>query len=183
MKMPFLPSLRKGASLLDLFKSFPETSAPLIEFHEVLLRGPSPFTESERELIAAFVSGLNRCRYCLGVHAATAELLGTPRDAVASAIGDISAAPIDDKMKPVLRYAQKLTQRPDSVTQADANAIFAAGWDETAFYHVVAVTALFNFMNRLVEGMGIELDPDYVKPASERLAKSGYLPLIEMMKR
>ena len=51
--MPFLPSLRKGASLLDLFKAFPETSIPLIQFHEALLRRPSPFTEGERELIAA----------------------------------------------------------------------------------------------------------------------------------
>jgi 3-mercaptopyruvate sulfurtransferase SseA len=50
------------------------------------------------------------------------------------------------------------------------------GWDDTALYHTVAVTALFNFMNRLVERMGIELDPSYVKPASERLAKRGYLP-------
>jgi hypothetical protein len=44
--MPFLPSLPKGASLLNLFKAFPETSKPLIEFHEVLLRGSSPFTEA-----------------------------------------------------------------------------------------------------------------------------------------
>lgn len=42
---------------------------------------------------------------------------------------------------------------------------------------------LFNFMNRLVEGMGIELDRNYVNPASERLAGRGYLPLIEMLKR
>src|SRR5262249_19971966 len=38
MIMPFLPSLPKGASLLDLFKAFPETSIPLIQFHEALLR-------------------------------------------------------------------------------------------------------------------------------------------------
>jgi len=57
--MPFLPSLPKGASLLSVFKSFPQPSKPLIEFHEVLLRGPSPFTEGERELIAAYVLGLN----------------------------------------------------------------------------------------------------------------------------
>ena len=181
--MTFLPSLRKGASLLDLFKAFPQTSEPLMQFHEVLLRGPSPFTEGERELVAAYVSGLNHCRYCHGVHVATAELLGAPKNSVASAVENIDTAPIDEKMKPVLRYARKLTQQPNRVTQADADAIFAAGWDETALFHTVAVTALFNFMNRLVEGTGIELDASYVKPASERLAKSGYLPLIEMMKR
>jgi hypothetical protein len=69
------------------------------------------------------------------------------------------------------------------MTQADADAIFAAGWQEDALYYTVAVTALFNFMNRLVEGMGIELDPAYVKPASERLANRGYLPLIGMLSK
>ena len=95
--MPFLPSLRKGASLLDLFKAFPQASAPLIQFHEVLLRGPSPFTGGERELIAAYVSGLNHCRYCHGVHVATAELLGMPQASLVSALEDIEAAPIENK--------------------------------------------------------------------------------------
>ncbi len=181
--MPFLPSLPKAASLLNLFKAFPETSKPLIEFHEVLMRGPSPFSEAERELIAAYVSGLNECRYCHGVHAATAELLGVSRQAIDSAIDDLDVAAISERMKPILRYAKRLTQQANSVEQADADAIFEAGWDETALYHTVAVTALFNFMNRLVEGTGIELNPAYVKPASERLAGKGYLPLIEMMLR
>lgn len=181
--MPFLPSLRAGSSLLDVFKAFPETSKPLIEFHEALLRGPSPFTAAERELIAAYVSGLNRCRYCHGVHTATAERLGVPKGSVERLVERIDAAPVPDKMKPVLRYAQKLTRQPDGVTKADADAVLAAGWDETALYHTVAVTALFNFMNRLVEGLGIELDPAYVKPTSQRLADRGYLPLIEMLGR
>jgi uncharacterized peroxidase-related enzyme len=179
--MPFLSSLRKGATLLDLFKAFPQTSIPLLQFHEVLLRGPSPFTEGERELIAAYVSSLKQCRYCKGVHTATAELLGMAPDWVGNT-SDFEAVPIKEKMKPVLQYARKLTQQPSRVSQADADAIFAAGWDETALYHTVAVTALFNFMNRLVEGVGITLDPSYIKPASERLAKGGYLPLIEMLK-
>lgn len=180
--MPFLPSLRKGASLLDLFKAYPETSEPLIQFHEALLRRPSPFTEGERELIAAYVSGLNHCRYCHGVHAATAEILGTAQTAIVGALDDINSSPVSEKMKPVLRYAQKLTVKPSSLTQADADEIFAAGWPNDALYYTVAVTALFNFMNRLVEGMGIELEPSYIKPASERLARGGYLPLLEMMK-
>jgi len=181
--MPFLPSLRAGSSLLDVFKTFPESSEPLIEFHEILLRGPSPFTEAERETIAAYVSGLNHCRYCHGVHTATAERLGVPAGAVQQLVEGVDMAPVAEKMKPILRYAEKLTRRPDGVTKADADAIFAVGWDETALYRTVAVTALFNFMNRLVEGLGIELDPAYVKPASQRLAERGYRPLIDMLRR
>jgi len=176
--MPNLPSLRRGATLLDLFRLFPETSKPLIEFHEVLLRGPSPFSEGERELIAAYVSGLNQCSYCQGVHAATAELLGISGSAIQQLGWSLDAVP--EKMQPVLRLVRRLTHQPSSITKIDAGAVLAAGWDETALYHAVAVTALFNFMNRLVEGAGIELDPAYVKPVSERLAKRGYSPLVAM---
>jgi alkylhydroperoxidase family enzyme len=84
-------------------------------------------------------------------------------------------------MRPVLSYARKLTRAPDSLTPGDAEAVLAEGWGETALYHTVAVTSLFNYMNRLVEGLGIELDPAYVEPASKRLAERGYLPLIDLM--
>jgi uncharacterized peroxidase-related enzyme len=181
--MPFLTSLQAGSSLIDVFKSFPETCQPLIEFHEVLLRGPSPFTEAERELIAAYVSGLNHCRYCHGVHTATAERLGIAEGLVQALLQDPLRAPVGEKMRPVLEYARKLTHDAASVTRADAEAVRAAGWDDTALYHTVAVTALFNFMNRLVEGLGIELETAYVTTASQRLAERGYLPLIEMMSR
>jgi uncharacterized peroxidase-related enzyme len=181
--MPHLRSLRAGASLIDVFKAFPQTSAPLIEFHEALLRGPSPFTASERELIAAYVSGVNRCEYCHGVHTATAERMGVEAGLLARIVRDGELSDVAPKLRPVLALARKLTLVPESVTEADADALAAAGWDDAALYYTVAVTALFNFMNRLVEGLGIELEPSYIAPAAERLAERGYLPLLEMMKR
>jgi uncharacterized peroxidase-related enzyme len=180
--VPYLGSLRAGASLIDVFKAFPATSTPLIEFHEVLLRGPSPFTAAERELIAAYVSGLNRCKFCHGVHTATAERMGVEAGLLPRIVRDGGFDGVATKLQPVLALARKLTLAPDSVTKADADAMFAAGWDDAALYYAVAVTALFNFMNRLVEGLGIELDPSYVGPAAERLSEHGYLPLLEMMK-
>jgi uncharacterized peroxidase-related enzyme len=180
--MPHLRSLRSGASLIDVFKTFPETSAPLIEFHEALLRGPSPFTAAERELIAAYVSGLNGCGYCHGVHAATAERMGVAVGLPHRIVRDAELADVAPKLRPVLALARKLTLSPASVTKADADAVAAAGWDDAALYQAVAVTALFNLMNRLVEGLGIELDPAYVAPASQRLAERGYRPLLEALK-
>ena len=43
-----------------------------------VMRGSSEWSAGERELLAAFVSRLNRCRFCIGIHEATAEqLLGS----------------------------------------------------------------------------------------------------------
>jgi len=181
--MVHLPSMPHDATLLDVFSMFPETNEPLIAFHEVLLRGPSPFTEGERELIAAYVSGLNGCRYCHSVHTATAERLGIEPGAIASLLEGDDAAPIPPNMWPVLNLAKRLTERANGVTQFDVEAVFFAGWSETAFYHLVAVVALFNYMNRLVEGLGIELNPAYAQTAAKRLAGRGYQPLIEMMRK
>ncbi|HEY7672543.1 MAG TPA: carboxymuconolactone decarboxylase family protein, partial [Gammaproteobacteria bacterium] len=118
----------------------PETSTPLIEFHEVLLRGPSPFTATERELIAAYVSGLNRCDYCHGVHTATAERMGVEAGLLPRIVKDGDLDGAGAKLRPILTLARKLTLAPDSVTKADADAVFAAGWDDTALYHAIAVS-------------------------------------------
>jgi uncharacterized peroxidase-related enzyme len=179
--MAYLPNLPEKATLLEVFRMFPQTNRPLLEFHEALLRGPSSFTEAERELIAAYVSGLNGCRYCHGVHTATAERLGVPQGAISALLAGDPKADIPAKMRPVLELAAKLTERADGLTKSDVDAVFAAGWDGQAYYHLVATVALFNYMNRLVEGLGIELDNAYVGGAAQRLADRGYLPLIDML--
>ena len=62
-----------GIRSLALFR--PETGKPLYELAQILLRGPSPLTEAERELIAAYVSYRNDCMFCWSSHAAAARCL------------------------------------------------------------------------------------------------------------
>ena len=73
-------------------------------------------TAAERELMAAYVSGLNGCGYCHGVHAATAEAFGLPAGLLAAVLADLDSAPVDDRMKPVLRYLATLTRTPGEST-------------------------------------------------------------------
>ena len=179
--MAYLQSLPERAVLRDVFAAFPRTSRPLLDYHQELLRGPSPFSVAERELIAAYVSGLNACEYCHGVHGvhtATAQAFGVDEGLVAALLDDVDAAPVNARMKPVLRYVGKLTRTPSRMTPADAEAVLAAGWDERALHDAVSVCALFNFMNRLVEGLGIEAGEDYFRVAAERLAGQGYAGLL-----
>lgn len=179
--MSYLKSLPPDAALLDLFKLYPETAIPLIQFHEVLLRGPSPLSVAERELIAAYVSGLNACNYCHGIHEATAKAFGIPEGLMVQLIEDIDCAPVDDKMKPVLHYVRKLTLSPSKMIRADADAVFAAGWEDKALHDAVAVCALFNCMNRMVEGHGIEANPDYYSESANRLHDGGYGGLLALL--
>jgi len=179
--MSYLKQLPSGSKLLDVFKGYPRQFLPLIEYHQRLLREDSPFSVAERELIAAYVSALNACRYCAGVHAATARRFGVDESLLGGLIQDLSSAAVPERMKPVFRYVRKLTETPARITDADAAAFFAAGWDDRAFHDAVAICALFNCMNRMVEGFGITAGEDYFEVSSERLASAGGYSVLARM--
>jgi uncharacterized peroxidase-related enzyme len=179
--MSYLKSLPSETTLLQVFQAYPGPARHLLAFHELLLRGESPFTPGEREMIAAYVSGLNSCDYCHGIHTITAEAFGVPEGVLAAAVADLDSAPVDEKLKPVLAYAGKLTRTPARMTDADAEAVFAAGWDERALHDAVLVCALFNFMNRMVEGLGIRADQAYATTSGERLREAGYAGLATLL--
>ena len=107
--MPKLPSLPDDARLLHVFQRYPATSRPLLEYHQILLRGPSPLSVAERELIAAYVSGLNQCHYCHGVHSATAQAFGVPEGTLADLLERVEGARVDARLTPILHYVHKLT--------------------------------------------------------------------------
>src|SRR6266852_2500296 len=71
-RMPHIALNSDEPGIRGLLRFRPETGRPLSELAEVLLRGPSTLTRGERELIAAYVSGLNGCRYCSASHSACA---------------------------------------------------------------------------------------------------------------
>jgi uncharacterized peroxidase-related enzyme len=179
--MSFLRSVRPEAGLLQIFQAFPETARPLLEYHEVLLRGESPFSAAERELIAAYVSDLNKCNYCRAVHSQTAVALGIQADAISKIFSASDPEQIDMRMRPVLTFVRKLTLSPGEVTAAEVEEIFAAGWDDRALHDTVAICGLFNLMNRLVNGLGIEASEPYTKLAAQRLAEKGYAALVDLL--
>lgn len=168
--MPYLPSLPDDARVMDVMKAYPESSAPLIDYQQVVLRGPSELSAGERELIAAYVSGVNACHYCHGVHGAVAARFGIEEGLLAALLADVDTAPVRDELKPIFRYVRKLTETPSRMTQADADAVLAAGWTEKTLYDAVSVCALFNLMNRLVEGTGLTGDEAYFAAAADRLS-------------
>lgn len=179
--MTYLPSLPADAKLLDVFRAYPGAAGPLLDYHQVLLRGPSPLSVAERELIAGYVSGLNACGYCHGVHTATAEAFGVAAGVLSALLDDVETAPVDERVKPLLRYVGKLTRTPSRMTPDDAKAVLAAGWTEQALHDAVSVCALFNLMNRLVDGLGITADAGYFPVSASRLASIGYAGLKDLI--
>jgi hypothetical protein len=59
--------------------------------------------------------------------------------------------------------------------------VLAAGWSERALHDAVAVCALVNMMNRLIEGLGITAGEGYFRTAAGRFAGAGYAGLKDLL--
>jgi hypothetical protein len=69
------------------------------------------------------------------------------------------------------------------MVQADADAVFAAGWDECDFHYAIMICGLFNFYNRMLEGYGAKNTADFRLTAGRDLAQTGYLHVAEIADR
>ena len=179
--MPFFDSLGADAGVRHILALNPAAGRALVEFHCAALRNASALRPADKELIAAYVSGLNACQYCFGVHAETAKAFGIDAGLVEQLLADLDTAPVDEKLRPLLQYARKLTLEPARMTQRDADAVFAAGWGEAELHEAVLTICLFNFMNRLLEGHGVKGNAALYAVRGQALRDQGYAPLLDAL--
>ena len=161
-------------SLLDFRK---EAAGPLCSLTHILLRGESTLSQSERELIAGYVSYLNECSFCSQAHEAAACMLpGGSRDQTEGLHISINHPDISDKMKPLLRIAAKVKQSGSAVTPGDIEDAKQNGATDLEIHDTVLIAALFCFYNSYVDGLATvaPADPAYYEALAKRITTRGY---------
>ena len=173
--MPFFKSLSPDSGPAQVFAAHPDIYGPWSEMSQALMNGPSPLSPGEREMIAAYVVGVAGCAYAYAAHTAAAYAWGIEDGLIDRLLEEFDTAPVDDRFRPLLRYVAKLTATPTEMTQADADAVFDAGWDEKALHDAIAVCARMNFMCRLVEGHGFTpMDAERARDNAASRVRLGY---------
>jgi uncharacterized peroxidase-related enzyme len=132
--------------------------------HEVM-HMDAGLSKLDRELVGAYVSQQFGCNFCHFGHLDVAEVLG----------GTGARAAVDapsEKLVALFRLADKVAA--NTITDADIDAVIAAGFSEQAVEDVIFVTSLFGFANRMVTGFAIDYVEARDRETSQRLAK-GYV--------
>ena len=176
--MPHISLNSEEPGIRGLLRYRPETGRPLSELAEVLLRGPSTLTRGERELIAAYVSGLNDCQYCTGSHSACAAAqLPGGMALVEQVRADPGSAPLPAKLKTLLAIAAAVQQSGLNVTADQVAEARAAGANDLEIHDTVLIAAMFSMFNRYVDGLGTTVpgDPAAFAAGAQRLISDGYL--------
>ena len=142
------------------------------------MNGPSPLSPGERELILAFAAGTAGCTFVYTAHSEVAYAWGIENGLLDRLLDDLDTAFIEPRLRPLLAFVRKLVLKPSELTQADADAVFEAGWDEQALHDAIAVTARMSFMQRLVEGHGFTTwSRDVAREHAKKRVALGYINL------
>ena len=119
-----------------------------------------------QETISSYVSLLNDCPYSLANHWANARhLIGDDAraDAIEAALrADAPEQAFEGAELELLRYARKLTCTPGLMQQDDVTRLRAAGFDDGQILEANQIVGYFNYVNRLLNGLGVTTDGDVV---------------------
>jgi uncharacterized peroxidase-related enzyme len=176
--MPHVSLNSDSFGIRSLFDYRPETALPLSELAEVLLRGPSTLARGDRELIASYVSWLNECNYCTSSHAAfAAAQLPDGMTLVDQVRADPDSAPIDAKLRALLRIAAAVQRGGKNVRAEDVEAARRLGADDREIHDTVLIAAAFCMYNRYVDGLATAVpdDPAVYAKNAEGIVSEGYL--------
>lgn len=119
-----------------------------------------------QETISSYVSILNTCPYSLANHWKNARhLIGDDAraDAIDAALQARAPETVFDGAElALMRYAEKLTTAPGQMREADVAALRDAGLDDGQILEANQIVGYFNYVNRLLNGLGVTTDGDVV---------------------
>jgi uncharacterized peroxidase-related enzyme len=58
-------------------------------------------------------------------------------------------------------HAERLTREPAAIARSEIDALRAVGCDDDAIHDLTQVVALFNYYNRIADGLGIDPEPEW----------------------
>ena len=116
------------------------------------------------ESLGTYVSYLNQCNYCVDHHAeGLKRLLGNDKkykEIRTNIERDKLENSFDEKMLEGFRYAKKLTLSHHLISKKDMEALRSVGYDDGEILEVNQLVSYFNYVNRTVVGLGVNIDGD-----------------------
>lgn len=139
----------------------PKSIVNHMDLYMTLMFGKSPLKRVQREMIAVVVSRGNNCEYCQKHHAEAVNHYWKNDEKTNQLRKDYRTIELPVKDRLLCDYAFELTKNPGNETETTfINPLKEAGFDDRAILDATLVIAYFNFVNRIVLGLGVQLEED-----------------------
>lgn len=177
--MPYIETIQhenaKG-SLKEIYDNLVKTRGKVAEVHKIqslnpesivnhmdlymtIMFGQSPVKRVHREMMAVIVSISNKCEYCQVHHLEAVQNFWKDEEKLGQLQKDFESADLSDQEKALCRFAKELTESPEKSEDAGlVKPLREEGFSDREILDATLVIAYFNFVNRIVLGLGVSLE-------------------------
>ncbi len=153
-----LSSRGQIAEVLKIHSLNPKSLTNHMDLYMTIMFGKSPIKRKIREMMAVVVSTANNCLYCQTHHGEALMNFWKDEDRLKALKEDFRNADLDSKALVLAEHAWNLTKDPSYTTEAVIQRIRDQCWNDRAILDANMVVCYFNFVNRMVMGLGANLE-------------------------
>jgi uncharacterized peroxidase-related enzyme len=147
-------------SILTSMNLRPDLLQTLLQFIKQMMIEDHGSNRLTKEILAAYVSKLNKCAYWLDAHGAMVMAQGQfSQKQMQSIVNDPENSNlIDEKTKGLLRFAKKMTQESYKIISEDIQGLRDFGFSDEIILESIHVIAFFNYLDRMADAIGAPVE-------------------------
>ncbi len=148
----------KTANVLRVHSVRPDVLKIHMNLYEAIMFDKGQLSRSDREMIGVVVSKSNECPYCVSHHQQALNFISNKDKNMEMIAIDYTQASLNDRQMAMCVYAEKLTKTPYKMVEQDVKNLRNVQLDDQAIFEINQIVAYFNYVNRIVFGLGVELE-------------------------
>lgn len=180
--MPFINIIEPedaSGELKEIYKNLQKSRGKVAEVHKIqslnpesitahmdlymrVMFGKSPLKRAQREMMAVVVSAANECEYCQLHHGEALNYYWKDEQKVEQLRQGFTELDLSEVDLELCSLAQKLTLKPGQATESDVQSLKELGLSDRAVLDATLVVSYFNFVNRMVMGLGVQTNEEEV---------------------
>ena len=158
-----IKSRGKLAAVHQIQSLNPPTIMAHMDLYLKIMFGKSPLKRYQREMIAVVVSKMNRCEYCIRHHAEALNFYWKDNERIEALIKNHQTAELESADHALCQFAENLTLYPGSGDREKwIQVLRGEELSDRAILDGTLVIGYFNFVNRIVQGLGVEIENEGV---------------------
>lgn len=139
----------------------PEAIVKHMDLYMTVMFGASSLKRVQREMMAVVVSTVNNCHYCQVHHGEAVNHYWKAPAQLKQLMQDYTKLPLSDQDRLLCDLSQELSLHPDSAKTGEIiENLKRTGLADRAILDAVLVVSYFNFVNRIVLGLDLDLEAD-----------------------
>ena len=149
------------AEALKIQSLRPESIIKHMDLYMEIMFSKSELSRAKREMIAIVVSISNECHYCAEHHSGALLQYWKNEKRVEKLKSNYRIADLSESDQSLCQFAEKLTKTPSINNKVDlTKELRESGFTDSAILDAALVISYFNFVNRMVLSLGVELEED-----------------------